>query len=381
MFCTKCGKEVPENGECPCEQPQPQQPPQQQPQPQQQQPQQVLQQPWQQYQPAPSGFNRPFSSTPAINALKQAGSSPLFAAAAVLYSLLLIFSLVQIFIPTNIMQQVTSIFNEAGLYDEIPSEARNMMNTITGGISAGTIIVNLIALITPILIGIGMWIHFAASRDKSHDGMRTGGLTMIKVSVIIELVFKILLIFLILVVLIMMLIIMSAAGSAANNLSNSFSESFGGYSYSSPSSSSSAGIILIIVGIIYFVIFAASALMVILYSVKVLASIKAVEKCIMTGEPRYKVSAYVIVMNFIIAIFELIATFFLLIGAAFIPYGIGASLLGPGIFTYFLNAVILILISVAMIIYNSKIQQLYYSLNQNQYRQQQNPYNQYPNSY
>jgi len=196
MFCTKCGKEVPENGECPCEQPQPQQPPQQQPQPQQQQPQQVLQQPWQQYQPAPSGFNRPFSSTPAINALKQAGSSPLFAAAAVLYSLLLIFSLVQIFIPTNIMQQVTSIFNEAGLYDEIPSEARNMMNTITGGISAGTIIVNLIALITPILIGIGMWIHFAASRDKSHDGMRTGGLTMIKVSVIIELVFKIFLIFL-----------------------------------------------------------------------------------------------------------------------------------------------------------------------------------------
>ena len=292
-----------------------------------------------------------------------------------MYSLTLLFQLIQVFFTANTFSQITEILYNAGLYSEIPSEIWDVLNSVMNGAKTVTIIISLLGLVIPVLIGVGMWMHFAASKKRGSGGMKTSGLTLIKVCTIINFVFVCISLFLVFILLIIILIGAMAASSVAGSYSSNFYGSYG-----SDVASAVQGILGILL-VVYFIIFAVMAVLAILYYVKLIKSINAVSITARTGVPR-KVSLFVPVMHFIVVFFGLIGIVFLIFGFSRVSllsssYTISTIL---GIVSSVLNLAVLIPISIAMIKYNSKIQQLTYQA-QPQPIPAYNPNNPYPNNY
>jgi hypothetical protein len=334
LFCAKCGTkfEIPETGKVNSEAS-----PQiiQQPQPFQQPPQQFQPPPYQppQYAPPPvyGGYNpAPPPVTAATGILKQISSSPMFLIFALLYSILLIIDFIKVF---------------AGGNDQV------------------TLISGLIGWIISALLGLGLWLHFGAASDTKNAGVKTSGLTVIKVGAIILLV----------VVCIAVLILFI---SVALLLATAFSSSI----------STAISITLVM----FFMVIIGSVLAIVYYA-KVIASINAVSACASMGYFR-KVSTYVIVFNFIFAFFMVLQIFAapILTGILYQYGGNMPDLIRQmivsdtskinvlNIASFVLNAVVLITISAAMISYNSKIGAAAY---QRLPQYPQTPQNQYPGGF
>jgi len=342
LFCTGCGDKFEVQGENPQPNPniQPVQYQQQSPQPQYQPPQPQYMPP--PYQP-PQANRRPLSSNPAINILKQIGSSPLFVTVAIMYSASLLFQVIQIIInaSSNPFAQIMSALDSYELYDLIPRDFLYGMEDALYNANIMTVIINIAGLIIPVLIGVGLWMHFFASRDESSDGMKTGGLTIIKICTVINFVFACIFIFFVVIVCILAVIALAGINGDAAQIAA----------------------VIILVSVIISA--GGASVFVIFYYVKILKSIKAAKMCAVTGTPKYKMSVFVPVMNFISVFFGVIGLF----SSIATMYYLGAVAVMSFIITVVLNSAVLITISVAMLSYNSKIQALAYS---------QNPQPQYP---
>jgi len=270
-----------------------------------------------------------------------------------MFSIKLLLQIIQIIVnaTSNPFRQIISYMDSFGILDELPSDVTNGIFDVMYGTNVAMIIANIIGLIIPVLICVGLWMHFAASRDERNEGMKLGGITIIKVCTIINFVFAcigMLLLFVLCVILIV------AAVSS-------------GYS---------AAIIAVVV---YIVIVGGVITLVMLYYLKLLKSINAVKNCVATGTPNFKMSVFVPVMHFIFAFFGLIG---LISSVVAIFYGGNAIWILISVLSGLLDAVILVLISVAMLAYNSKLQSLAYSQRPPvQYQQPPvyNPYNQNQN--
>ena len=351
IFCVKCGTkfELPEPSEqnetTPTSPPQiilPQTPQYAQPPPQYQQP------PPQYAQPPYGGYVPPLPETPATGILKKISSSPLFVVFVLLYSLLLVIRLIKVF--------TDNIATAPYLYG-IPGGGTPIVNG--WAIAAG-----LIGWILPALIGLGLWMHFMAANDKRNEGMKTSGLTLIMVCTIITLVLVSIAILLLLLSLLIMLIAVLSAGIPA-----------------------------VVAGVAVMCgIYVIGVILVIIYYVKVLKSIRAVSRCAKTGNP-HKVSAYVAVVNFILAFFGILGIIVQIVAYSWINSWIieflgdfldqiyrqvgsevgdaiaqmmsvvVGSIFGVDIWVIALsalNAAVLIFISAAMLSYNSKIKKLNY---------------------
>ena len=368
---------------------QPQQPMYQQPPPvqryQQPPPQpQYAQAPY--YQPQVTGGRR-LSSNPAVNILKQAGSSPLFATIVIMYSITLVIRLVQVFLFTsNPFGQIMSVLSSTGLYDVIPGDIIDSMYDVIFTVNNVVIIINLIALIIPILIGVGMWMHYIASRNGSDDGLKLGGIKLIRVCTIINFIFMIIALAIALIAVIVGLVLVLSLGDTA-------SYTFGGYFSDFDDIISGASMIFVIIISIYLVVLAGVIIFAIFYYTKLLKSIKAVILCAKTGEPKYKMSVFVVVLLFIQACSLVVTLLFGTLGTIIsIGFYSGTVLIGLilSLLLSILNIVILISTAIAMIGYNSKISALNYQQNPPQFPVYQpqpqpqplNPYNnQNPNRY
>jgi len=343
QFCVKCGTKF-EALQASANEASPEVPPQiiqGQPQFQQFQPP-----PQPQYIPPPSygGYMPPPPPpvTPATGILKQVSSSPLFLVFVLLYSVLQVVALIRIF---------TS--NSAGTLVDVPA-----------------MFIGILAWSLPALIGLGLWMHYAAASDKSTGGMKTSGLSIIKVCAVITLV--LLCLALLLVFFGFAILLVASLSTGVDSAVASMAAMFGVY---------------LLFAVLYVV-----------YYVKVLSSVGAVSTCAATGQPR-KVSAYVAVFNLVGALGHIlwvivsswVATFVYswleqalrqLVGNMY-GFDINTMMAGVGgayvlsIVGSVLNALVLVLISVAMFSYNSKIGALSYPRTYPQYP----PQNQYPSGF
>lgn len=153
MQCPKCGREIPDGTLCPC------------------------------------SYGQPMlSDNPAVNAIKLSGSSGLFLAAAVLYSiavLLMIFSSVAgpsstdaTLYVLNLLESMGVEFNPAVAYQLAAASASDSTDIFAA----------LWSSVTSILIAVGMWLHYATCRNVRTGNISTAGLTINKVLAVIELV-------------------------------------------------------------------------------------------------------------------------------------------------------------------------------------------------
>ena len=317
-------------------------------------PPQYQPQPQPQYQQPAYGYAQPapLPQTPATDLLKRASSSPLFLVFVLAYSLVVALQLFSL-VTTNYGYGI----------DTIQGVASIVSGAITWVLSALTML--------------GLWMHFAAAKNKKIPGMKTSGLTLLKVCTIITFVYlcigmvliglALLLIFIavyfgsffvgVLLLIFIALYFGSFFGALIGIIAWLFGNNIG--------ISSIGPVIVCIIGGIYVI----AAIFVIIYYVKIFKSIKAATLCAKTGSANYKMSSFVPVVNFIIVLFYLVSLIF-----AWTSTSIASELLYnmsgyandfvyqsmgiPFILTIaqtVLNAIVLVTISVAMFAYNAKL--------------------------
>ncbi|MGN1048802.1 MAG: zinc-ribbon domain-containing protein [Eubacteriales bacterium] len=242
------------------------------------------------YQPPYQSAPRPavktpkvLSSHPVLNRIKQLCTSPVFLTAIIGFTVYTFFNLVNtLSAPQSIMNNISRIIYSVGLDDVFDGVSSFLGGTITAS--------GIISSIPIILVAVSMWLVYVSASNSSEPGMKTTGLTIIKVIQIINLVGICLAA---LFVEIFLLIAVIAAGSSASY--------YDSYAYSAGASAVSA--VAVVAMLILGVIFALA----IIYYVKTIKTINAMSSSIATGAPTAYVSTYVAVINYILGGFTAIS--------------------------------------------------------------------------
>lgn len=285
--------------------------------------------------PAYTSPQQPAQST-AVSVLKGTGASPLFLVAIILFSAMILFQLINAFAVQTSVSFADNflddfIYSEYGsdfyTYESDLEDLEGALNAFGGFSVAGTII----GLIPNILIAIGMWMFYGASRSSLGDRIATGGLTMVKVISIIQLVLAC--IGFALAEIMLVLVITASNLIPWDEIMSEFT-----YDYNL----NIAGILtpIIIAGI---VVVAIVAVLYILYMVKIIKTIGVVSYTASAGQASAKISMYLIVMNFIGA------------GCAFLS---GISINPLTFLTNGCLAGFLVIISIGLLQYRTKMQAL-----------------------
>lgn len=227
----------------------------------------------------------PLSSHPVLNAVKSMASSPLFLVAIIAYSVQILGTIMG---STKIGVQVEML-----LYDilgrfggALPYEIYEFVDGISRIGDIPYILGTLIGLIPAILICVGLWITYSSARNRMSNGMKTSGLTMIKVITIIQLVYSCILLALVELLLFLAVIIVAAEAYAPG--------------------------VAIAILVFAVIVFAAAFVLEIIYLAKVIKSLNAAKRTITTGVPSGSASTFVAVWAFISAaslLFSLLANF------------------------------------------------------------------------
>jgi hypothetical protein len=173
----------------------------------------------------------------------------------------------------RIVNEYPEIFDEIELSNEIIDSVQDIINVFT---TAGA----LVMLIPTILIGIGMWLFYTASRSRDYGPMSTTGLTMIKVLTIINLVGLLLLP-------VVLTVLMAVGASAASEMDE--------------------GSVLIGIYIAMVIIFAIALVLPVLYFVFIIKTINEVKRTATAAVPSDKISGFVAVANYIIGGFLILS--------------------------------------------------------------------------
>ncbi len=121
---------------------------------------------------------------PIVSMVKALASSPLFLVAAIAFSASVLFSIISsaTFAPTVLYGVLDS------LYEYLPYEVADGIWEFAVRFMGGNILSKIISSLPAILITCGLWMIFAAAKNRFMPGMKTGGFTLIRVITIISLV-------------------------------------------------------------------------------------------------------------------------------------------------------------------------------------------------
>lgn len=325
MYCTNCGRKLPEDGSpCVCQQ-QPAQPAQQTYTPPVQ-PQQNYGAPAQSYQPQNYGtpaqnYQQPYYAQPAVPypqqgtpvhaMLKRFFTSPLFLTAAILMSVNVLFQIIAALVPIDAARIVNTLYSsmpEEFQYFLNPSDLYSALLDAQGG---STVLSVLGILIGGGLTAAAFWITYISAKNPSVPAAKTAGLTIMKVFTILGLIGMSIAAFV--CVIGGIALIVSIAGMSD-------------YRYGSMGDLVSfllgACIAVLVVGLIVCVFE-------IIYHAKVLKMLNNAKNAIATGNLFGKASMFVAVINFITAFIALFGLFgdVAMYGWVHLPLGLSAAAL------------------------------------------------------
>lgn len=245
MICPRCGRNIPDGSVCPC------------------------------------SYGSPvLSSNPAVNALKTLGSSTLFLVAAILLTASPVLSVVG---QMSLRDSISDLIFYAAQLDLDPSILYPAMQSM----ESVSIVTAVFSCIPEILIAVAMWITFTSSRNAQSGNVSTAGLTICKVLSIISLVG----VCIGAAALLILLVVFLVAG--ANELGNAMA-----YDYYD-ASMAQAGIAVVVV---LAIVLTAVLVLMIFYQVSVIKTINRIKATAVSGVPDNRVSNYLIVMNYILAV-------------------------------------------------------------------------------
>lgn len=330
MFCSKCGRPLANGESCTCQQPQ-------------------------QVSPRNQGSR---DATPALALLRKTLSSGMFLAIAILYSVAIICSLIMtVALPAEISDltaEMKDVFGEGmyGISMQSAIDSLEVMEEVMNSMYPIILISSLIGMIPAVLIVIGLWKLYATAKSQNGEAMSTGGLSFIKVAVMIEFIAATVIYAIFIIAMVVLMVVMpSLAGEM-------FSDSYEAENFA---------VAMVMVLAICLVVFVAILAVMVLYYLKALKTIKVVKNTMVTGQPDDKVSIFLIVMMFIAATSVLSG-----LTTLFINPLSGISTLSAGAFNC--------IAAIALCIYRSKMKDLLYVPAQPMYQQapQQQPMYQQP---
>ena len=170
MMCPKCGRTFPDGTQCPCG--------------------------------APT-----LSSNPAVNLIKTLGSSNKFLAAAILTSVMVLFSIMA---SMGSQDLLVSLYYYGANYGLDPDVFYPALSVLENSLGVGAVV----AAIPSILIAVGMWMFYVSCRSTQSGNVSTAGLTLCKVLSIISLVMFCLAV---VVALVAIVVVLVAVGSVAGD--------------------------------------------------------------------------------------------------------------------------------------------------------------------
>ena len=243
MICPKCGRNNPDGMACPCGAP-------------------LL------------------SSNPAVNLIKTLGSSPLFLAAAILATaapVLFILALV-----TSGGQYVSGLISF-----RYTINGQEVVYPSAGNDFGAVVLGSLLFALPVLLAALGIWLFYGSSRNRHTGNVSTAGLTLCKVIAIAAVVW---LIAMAAVFALLMVIAMILSGP----LTEAMYYETGGYIPSG---------LFVGMALVALVLFVGMLLLPIFFYFGVIKVLNRMKRTARTGEPNDKVSYYVMVFLFILAVF------------------------------------------------------------------------------
>lgn len=202
--------------------------------------------------------------TDATNALKEVASSTKFLVMAICYTAGLFFSFFASLTSASTFNEMFSNYNPY-LYDSL--------NTSLSGIYV------IPAMIPQILVCVGIWMIYTSARDDAVPSVKTTGLSLIKGTMIFNMIGSIIGI---VIVLVISFIMIAASGSLGDYLGTPYE----------------SGIFSAVFGVLIGACIIVAAI-VIPYFVGIIKTINTVKNTSLSGVPSDKVSSFVAVMNFI----------------------------------------------------------------------------------
>lgn len=292
------------------------------------------QQPYQ----APRYRQAPYSQRPASSAgtavLRNVCSSPVALVAIIAYTAAAFFSF------------LNAVFNSYGILSNFYQIAdlldmRSFYRTLSGSFVA----LSIIAMIPTVLIAVGLWLTYTSAASKTSAGVKTIGLTIIKVVLIVNLS-----------IIGGLLAIVEIVEIVALSTVSQVSSYYGYYgSASSVMTGSLVGVMIVI---------AIALALVILFYVKAVKTVNTIRQTAQSGVPSDNVSVFVAVMSFIMGGFTVIS----IIGS----YGALA------VFSNLCSATAYITFGVFLLSYRGKMRTAVYGAGYANFRQQpytsQTPY-------
>lgn len=222
-----------------------------------------------------------YAPNPAVDAVKRLGASKLFLIAAILLSVMLLFNCINAIVDSdNAFVQITTAvdqFGGDGAFGALDGQRSSVPGVVIG-------------MLPNILFVVGVWMTYAAAANTSTSGMKTTGLTMIKVMTIISLV-------LICLVTVLFEVVFALLGGTLAGLLQS--------ELSDPDAAMIANMAITVMQIFLIPIMA----LFIVYLALMISTINKVKKTVTTGVAYYKASGFVAVMNFLTALILLLSAF------------------------------------------------------------------------
>ncbi len=251
----------------------------------------------QNYQQAYGKMEKIYSSNPAINAVKKAAASPMFLTGAILYTIFLFFQLISSFSSGAIFTYMWEMMRYELMYEYNP-RAFSLMEKIIDTMQSVTVVTSLSGMIPTILIGVGIWMIFASGKKVMEQGMKTGGITLIKVITILQFVLYCIIMALGIIATLVFLIVLpnlinDAMGLDYMSLSNMVQMSPSGGEEFVPL------VLVIILLFIMFLIMVVALVLSILFYVKAIKSMNVIKKTAENGKVDGEISMFFIVMLFI----------------------------------------------------------------------------------
>ena len=257
MICPNCGREIPDGTVCPC----------------------TLE------APAPM-----YSENPALNAIKAIGSSSLFLAMTVLFS---VSALLTILSSIGLSDTISSIYYYAYAMGWDMDSILPMLDTMR----STSVFSAILGSIPAILMAVAMWIHFATCKNLQSGNISTAGLTICKVLCYIYMISLCFVAFLI-VALCILAIIGVLFGSFTLPTPNGYRSTY---------SDEEAQLAVVIVLGVFALVFGFILALAIGYQASIIRTINRTKQVAQTGVADDRVSGYFIGMNYFVAVCSLIS--------------------------------------------------------------------------
>lgn len=258
----------------------------------------------QNYQQAYRKMEKIYSSNPAINAVKKIAASPIFLTGVILYSVYALFQLISTFSGNAIINMIETALKFSGAYGSSEIYAIEQM---LEGMRAGAIIGGLLGMIPTLLVVLALWLIFTAGRNIKEQGMKTAGLTIIKVLSIISLVTFCVTMGLSIIAIILLIVFAASlpelAGGAIFDMSYYGGDYGYGYGYEDQMKdilNMGTGLIVGLLVVVALII-AASFVINLLFYIKTIKTLNSIKNTVDSGRFTGKISMYLIVMLFITA--------------------------------------------------------------------------------